>query len=75
MFLILWFFRESITVELIFRNGNGIIGEGSMVAGIVAEMVESYCMSMLAVPGSGRDDEILVKICRYFGRSGCWCPY
>ena len=73
MFPVLWFFRELITVELIFRNE--IISEGSIVAGIVAEIVECYYISILAVPGSGGDDEILVKICRYFGRSRCWCPY
>ena len=75
MFPVLWFFRELITVELIFGNRNGIIGEGSIVAGMVAEMVKSYCISILAVPGSGRDNKILVKIYRYFGRSRCWCPY
>ena len=51
---IFWFHTESITVGL--SLGNRIISEGSVIAGMVVEMVQCLQQGMLAVRGPTEED-------------------
>ena len=60
-------------MELLF--GQGIIGEGSMVAGMVVEITKSNRVSMLPLPCYGWGMRLSSRVADIFDRCRCWCPY